>query len=754
MLEPHTTTSADRDVRRIARTGPTLRAASLWWILRCYVSRPIIWALIVLSIIVFISDFAMSLVPSNFQRAYPQPPPAKLDIYSPELVQQTLAAGRAADVDSIRLSSLWFRTLNGPPERIPPGKTPPAPRAATKQEAAGPEEQFYRVLDDFPNLRQVEYTGFGKNTGFDRVVRVPGLEYLTLSGVEPLDLAPLEQSRNLRWLDLQTSKPPKNLGALARLPHLETIVVSSWMAIDDQLLAEIARLPDLKTLVLDFSYYYPFQPPRLTAAGFAQLKQSPALTEVFVAGRPEGRELLAMARTALPQFNVRPALARPRIWGVGLLHILPFVGLATAIGVQLSSQMRSPLRRVAPGFTGLHYTVGMVLCALLTGLAAWRLIATGALASAAWGTAAALVLSVAGAMTLTSLGTAIPNRKITRLSLIFSAVNLGVMGIMIAPEISDSLLLEGNASLLAGVWVGAIVCAALQAWMLSRLVYWSTSASDRVLGSGRSQPGLYASYREGWFLPTYKPEACIERWQSLRPEDWTWWRRVTRRRTGNPPARIVPFSLVMVIAMVGIQALVLRNTRPGSFTLSGGLCFAAMMILGIGTMQVTVVWWTRMATLPLEMTRPVARRNLSWEWIVAVLLDLLPNVTIASAVAAVGLSLVGETDRRMLDGRSVVMHFFFLLPIAAIAAAGLGAMALVIERVWLAIVLAAGFLWVMPLAVVGAAFVRGSMIEQPASNNITPLDLEVQLWIPALFGALLAAFAVRRFLRMEVGRRA
>ena len=128
-----------------------------------------------------------------------------------------------------------------------------------------------------------------------------GLEYLTLDGVCTLDLAKLQPLTELRELIVQTSKPPENLSALANLKQLETIVVRSRMAVNDQVLTEMAKLPHLKMLVLDFGYSFPFE-PHVTQAGLAVLAGSPSLELVYAGGRPDQGEdifplTLAAART-------------------------------------------------------------------------------------------------------------------------------------------------------------------------------------------------------------------------------------------------------------------------------------------------------------------------------------------------------------------------------------------------------------------------------------------------------------------------
>ena len=731
---------------REARPIDALRRA--WWIGVSYLTRPMVWTLLGVAVFALVLDLLAGRSQPTSTAAYPSPPSPHLAVFSKESLEQVRAGGRQTEVDSIALSSLWF-SMHRKEEDFHPNRAPPAALPEVLKNSPG--EDYYRVLDEFPNLRQVEYTCFGEPTGFERVVQLANVEYLTLYGCK-LDLAALRSWRKLREVILYSNAPPEHIAALASLPDLETIEFHSRMAINDELLAELAALPHLKVLVLDFGYYYPFE-PRLTRAGFDVLARSSSLETVYAGGRhEEGDELITLARQALPNLNVTPAIHQSKMWGRDFFHVFPFALLAMAIGGQLSGQFRSPLRRLTPSFAVSHALVVIFLAVSVVALCTVRLVATGAAWDAAVAVSAAIVASYAASLALTSIGDMSSDQLqgIARWSALLSLVTIGLTIALFIPDRADGILRGGDVRILAVLWLAAAASVGLAAWLLSRLVYWSANVSSLPTKNFREHFLVGARYRENWLFAGPKREERIEAWSQRDAGDWTWWRRIERWRFGNPPLRVVRFVLLMVATIVAVQGAILWNAVSDRLNLGASLCFAGFVTAGMATIQVGGLWRTRLSVLPLETLRPCARRMLRYEWITAFIFDLLPGAATASAAAAIGLN--WEMPPRV-RWEAVPLDFAILLPVALIVTVALGALFVVVERLWRAVVLSAAVIWSMPMAVLMMVVLVGVGRNEYGAPDLTPQAIVAQLWVAALIGAALAWFMGRRFLTMEIGRR-
>jgi hypothetical protein len=696
----------------------------------------------------FVLDILMTYKPPTWQWTYPQPPQPRLLITSVQALENVRAEGRQNEVDAIMLSTFWF-SMHQSPQALQQllNRTPPAAPVAV---VPLPGNEVYGVLRELPNLRQVEYTCFGDPTSLDSVAQVTGCEYLTIDGICTLDLGKLRSLSDLRQLNIQTSKPPVNLAALAGLHELETIVVRSRMAINDELLVELARLPRLKVLVLDFGYSIPAE-PRISEAGLATLAQSRSLETVYAGGRPDqGEDILPMVRKALPNLVVRPASAEFQPFSRAAIHFLPFGLLAGIVGAQLSSQFRSPLRRLAPGFGAAHGRFGILLALIIVAACALRFWIDRATVGAALAVATACVGIVIATMSTTSLGTAFKPQGVTRLTQLLIVPLWGMLSVLVVPSLSDRALHAPTYSILAALWLATAVSAGLGAWLLSRLVYWTTSGDWAGPAMTRKLFEPAGVYRDSWAFAGDEREARIEAWASRSSEDWTWWQRVDRWRCGNSPLRAVRMALIMLIAMVGIQTLVLwRVQGPRQSPVSFGLNFGAMMVLVMGVLQIGALWRARLLVLATELTRPYGRRVLQKEWMAAFLVDLLPTTILASLAAALA---VNFEPPFVIHWHAVPWNFAMLLPIALTVAAGMGSVFVVVTRVWLAVTLTMFLMWLMPMAVFVVALISGGA-GQFGPGAEFPREMIGQFWVAGLIGAILAVVMGRRFLKLEVGRR-
>ncbi|MBI2823751.1 MAG: hypothetical protein HYX69_03555 [Planctomycetia bacterium] len=716
-----------------------------WWIIVSYLTRPIIWAVVGFAIVMLGIDLFAGRGRSSFMWTYPQPPGPTLQINSRGKLESVRKVRREGEVDAIMLSALWFDMhRNGVEQRK---GAPPAARPV--QGIPAPTEDYYRVLDEFPNLRQVEYTCFGEPIGFDRVTQLAGVEYLTVDGVCALDFARLSPLRQLRELIVQTSQPPEHVAALAKLPRLETVVFRSRLAINDDVLAELAELPHLKVLVLDFGYQHPSE-PRLTKAGFDALASAPALETLYVGGRPEwSDDQIALARAAMADRKVvvEPAVALSAFSPPEFLHFLPFAIFAAVVGAQLSSQFRSPARRLAPGFTASHALVGIGLCVTIAALCAARFVATGTVLASAIAVSAAGIASAVGGTALTSLVPSYEVKGTKWWSLLPSAVGLGLMAMLFHPALSDQVLRHPDRRVLAVLWLAAIACVAATAWALRNLVFWSTSLPITARNAGQPSDMWAGRFREGWWSAGGDREQRIEAWSGRSASDWTWWQRIARWQIGNPPLRMVRLSLFMVaMVLAGQYGILWLAGMSDKVSWSTGLCFAAWMILAQTTMQIAGMWRMRLAVLPLEMTRPVARGALQREWIAAYIADLAPSTAVAAASGALAVNMAAPTA---IDWPSLPLDFLILFPAALTLAIGVGSLLIVVRRFWLALLVVFGVIWLTAVALVGMTVVRGGGPGSLTAADFSRQMMEGQSWILAAIGAVLAAFAARRWMRME-----
>ncbi len=303
-----------------------------------------------------------------------------------------------------------------------------------------PGEEFYQVLDEFPNLQAVQYYCWdGRMAGLEKVLRLPGLEHLQLEGACQFDMARLAQADKLRSLNLRTYQPPQDVAALARLPRLETIIFEMRQAVDDATLAALARLPQLRTLVIDVPVSHQMDKP-LTQAGFAVLAGSKSLERLYVGGwQAEAMaEYLPLARSALPGFDVRPSRKHVSPVPPDFFRVAPFLGLGALLGLQLSSQLAVRYGGWRQDLRDHALVAGVLASAVVLGLAA-RLVANAALPGAALAVSVlVVVLTMAGtASSSLATTTTFQLQGAYRLLHVLTFLGFGLMVVLYIPEWSD-----------------------------------------------------------------------------------------------------------------------------------------------------------------------------------------------------------------------------------------------------------------------------------------------------------------------------
>ncbi|MES1213153.1 MAG: hypothetical protein ABUL64_01065, partial [Singulisphaera sp.] len=560
---------------------------------------------------------------------------------------------------------------------------------------------------------------------------------------------------NLRYLTFSSFQPPQNVAALARLPRLTTIVFDSRAAVDDAILAELAKLPQLQTLAIDVPPTNQYNKP-LTSAGFAALATSPSLTNIYVGGwKPESvAEYLPLARAALPNKSVQSSRKHVSPVPPHFFYVIPFVGIAAIIGIQLSSQFRSPMRLVTPGFTRDHALFALGLAVLASVGCATRLIVAGALPSAAITFATLIVTTMVAGTALTSLltGTTFQLQGLARAIPALNVVLIGLFVVLYVPEWATYLFQSGDPRVLVALISATAASAILLVGLFRNIVYWAAGATSLPTRQERTGLNWGAMYRDNWQFAGSRRELQIDTLSNLRPKDMPWWRCVERWRLANSPLRVIRNTMYMSAFFVLFQFLVFRSSAINNADPRPIVVFGAQFVLIQMAMQVGVLWRARMLTLTLESTRPCSRRTLRYEWMAAFLIDLLPGVLLVTLLAAIGLNWRPPLE---VAWQAVPRTVVMIVPAAVALAVAIAAIIALVERMWLAFACAMGMIFTAPLAVLCTIGLRAVISRQdvPSPRAFGQL-FESQAWGAAILGAIVILIMARRFFTFEVGRRA
>ena len=203
-----------------------------------------------------------------------------------------------------------------------------------------PDEAFFHILREFPNLRIVHINFYGNDRGIEELAKLRHLSELQIYGLLGLPvgsvqlIAWISQLKKLQILQVNClGSRLTGFEALADLQHLKLIVFGRGCP--DATLQEVASLPHLAQLAIDEPQTRGNRP---TQSGFEALRRAPALKTVILFGVRPGfkSDLLAIAQSALPDCLVTTTPPRgvqreraPQAW------MAMFI-LAVALGVQLS----------------------------------------------------------------------------------------------------------------------------------------------------------------------------------------------------------------------------------------------------------------------------------------------------------------------------------------------------------------------------------------------------------------------------------
>ncbi|MCH8923642.1 MAG: hypothetical protein IIA67_10915, partial [Planctomycetes bacterium] len=128
----------------------------LGWIVASYATRPLILALVAGGLL-FASITWFAKRHTIYVPNYPVILGPQLLVDSKATLEAVRREGRQDEVDGINLNALWA-DIHLPKEVF----ESPRPREVEFQP---PGEAFFRILEEFPNLRNVAMTFYGKTTG-------------------------------------------------------------------------------------------------------------------------------------------------------------------------------------------------------------------------------------------------------------------------------------------------------------------------------------------------------------------------------------------------------------------------------------------------------------------------------------------------------------------------------------------------------------------------------------------------------------
>jgi hypothetical protein len=720
------------------------------WIVVSYATRPLVLALTGLGILFLLLGMIPMPIRPNEWAIYPSAPQARLMVDLKATLDAVRKSGRQQEVDGIDLSRLWTDLA---PRKIDPEGRP---------SIGPPDEAFYKILDEFPNLRSVRYSYFGEPTGLDRIVSLAQLETLSLDGFGFFDLARLRSLQNLRRLEiglfeiqksvngvLQPLPKLEGLDALASLPKLDTLVLRTRSVVNDAVLTEVGSLPHLSMLVLDLADS-PHTPLSTTEAGFDALARAPELQTLYVGGRfPEDYTQLAFLAKA----------SAPRLWIFSSRHdstksipftfLMPCFWFAMAIGGQLASQFLGSGSRLIPGFASSHALVGVVLSAGVIVFGADRLMTIGVSGPVAIAASAAQVTSIIAIGAASALTRTFRPRGIQRLTWMIPVVFVCVLASFVFPAWDP--LASALHSPIAAVAYALVACGAtvLAVWTLAHRAEWFSDSSSLERRNPMRYEWLGMGGGSRWMFFTNRRERHIEAGLSTTP-NLNWWQRVGRWRLGNPSLEILPLALVILVpigaAALTMLAMARQSGASRPISLFPMLSFMPfMMLLG----HVGATWRARLLVLPLEFLRPCSRQAMQRELAAAFALDLLPLAILFAILATLGFHLNTSIN---LPWRWVPLSFLYFLALGCSGILAVGALVVVVRRLWVSIVLL--FVFVLANMLGGAGLVLFERGAPDLFPGFMPTALIfASFCLPILCGAIFCWVLWRRWLRIEIGRR-
>ncbi len=708
----------------------------IWWVLRSYLSNKVflatlpgmgLWALFVMAYLL--------TAKTTYKTNFPDPPRGSCVVNTPDSLAHVRQAKLQDQVDYLQLGGIWRGTKRQQENNV--AKAAKAPLQVTP-----PPESFYDVLDEFPNLRIVYADMFNVDSrpALRRLAGRREIEFLSLSGAAPLDMAAVARLPSLKRLELTAHEPVHDIKKLASLANLETLVFTSEGGVDDAVLRDIAQLPRLQTLVIRWNYFN----RGITDAGIKQLDQSPSLKTFYVGGQrvPPEANLIVRGRALLTNVEVQPAVVQRKLPWIAALVPAIFAG---GVGFVVAQQFRSPASRVTPAFAFPHAIVAVGwLCAVILTMSLCMGIAQQPTARS---------ISLCGAAAMFGFSTGVDGVNKRRLGVAARSTPWEWFLLLVTLAFIISIALP-RASEFAGQLQFVIVAGAV-AFVAAAV--WHTVAVLRELPAGGPNEILSAAGIAALqFMPgphaTLRRELLVESWTG-RPMFWNPWARIQRWRTGNPPLPSIRFILMSAAGAGAV--LVPLNRVPGAAA-SGSLVAVLSLIMFLMVCgQIATVWRKRLTCLDVESLRPISRSMLQRDWAIALALDLFVPAILVGLVSAVALQLRGdwrssEAWRLLVSNwREILVSFAILSATSWVVTIAVTSLATIIERAWLRVVVL-----LTTLTASGAAFgLLLALSTDLPRRAIEPAQILPLLWVPTVVSLIVIACMWWLWTRIEFDRR-
>lgn len=714
----------------------------LRWIAMTYLTHRAMWILVAMAALMALVDFLASTKRPVMQQMYPGPPKARRTVNSLESLELARAEGLQSKVDALDMQRLWFDMNRKKQESVDEGAKQGAVELST------PDDSFYAILSEFPNLHSLTYMDFGTNVDLKELRQLTHLESLTLN--DPLnrfDLSEVAGFSGLKRLQISSFRARHDLVALAGLRELDTVIFETRSAVDDETLRQLAKLPALKTLVFNFTDT-PQQPWSVAEPELVVLDRSATLRTVYVTSRSgDQAQLISAMRTVLPRFTIVPAVAPADAPFRPIFCYLPPIFLTVAVSAVLATQLRRPASRLTPHFIASHLAVGLALLALILVGSSVRLMVGGAAFLPALLVACLLQTSTlaVGAGTTLSADLQVPQRW----PLVPALFVLAIFFVAIMLWRNEGLLATSNPRVLAALVLANLVFCAVSIVSFERSVRWSQGSSP---ASAPREPRLFEPAPQSWqsnfLLDTARREREIEA-LGLPRANANWYRRAQHWRLGNQPLRVVRFSIFALLIMTATQFFILSALESFRDLLWQQLPFYGAMLLALCTSQVAMLWRHRLRILSVEVLRPRPRTSLQLEWMLAFLLDLLPLAAIFAVITTVGLHVDSSFVVEWSGAAYHLVAFFFM---GCAAALTVGSIIVVVQRGWLALALNYVLFMVFALGVVGMAFAYG-LFQDNTHPRITFETMLTLSWFPLIGCFITTWIMARKFQRLEIGTR-
>jgi len=358
----------------------------LWQIALTYLTRPLVWLMIVGYVAITVTMVLQSSQRRHLQSRQTAYPGRLGAVWAYPITDRDAFRGRNPAIARQSRISIQ-QTQPDVRDRVTPGDL--------------------EVLQANRNLRglSIQYHDVVTDADLAALSRLTELEELALHGGELPETVweYLGRLPRLRHLDLSGTTVRGTARGLEKLARLQTLVLGSpvhglTMTPDAPLLSELVRLPRLRRLV--FGCAFTTNPGAKAVRGsttlveaLRELRPPVTLTHIFVEDQASDFPGFAIVQSVVPGVAIRPAWIpwERDLHALITISILTAVAAATLI-LQGFSHFSSATSRLLPGFSQWHLGSALVAWTILTGIHVWELTFFGIAFPAAIGLQGAFML--------------------------------------------------------------------------------------------------------------------------------------------------------------------------------------------------------------------------------------------------------------------------------------------------------------------------------------------------------------------------